>query len=75
MGVPLTFKHLDLIWKPILRVNKKKEVFMFFSINREIFFFKITLQSPETGTVDFAPRKFSIRETQGDRDVCMYTRK
>ncbi|CAF2319241.1 unnamed protein product [Rotaria sp. Silwood2] len=48
MGVPLTFKHLDLIWKPFLRV---------------------TLQSPETGTVDFAPRKFSIRETQGDRDV------
>lgn len=33
-------------------------------------FLKITLQSPETGTVDFAPRKFSIRETQGDRDVC-----
>ncbi len=24
MGVPLTFKHLDLIWKPILRVKKKK---------------------------------------------------
>ncbi|CAF0793564.1 unnamed protein product [Rotaria sordida] len=48
MGVPLTFKHLDLIWKPFLRV---------------------TLQSPETGTVEFAPRKFSIRETQGDRDV------
>ncbi len=22
MGVPLTFKHLDLIWKPLLRVNK-----------------------------------------------------
>ncbi len=32
----------------------------------------MTLQSPESGTVDFAPRKFSIRETQGDRDVCMY---
>lgn len=29
------------------------------------------MQSPEAGMVDFAPRKFSIRETQGDRDVCM----
>ncbi|CAF3107715.1 unnamed protein product [Rotaria socialis] len=48
MGVPLTFKHLDLIWKPYLRV---------------------TMQSPETGMVDFAPRKFSMREIQGDRDV------
>ena len=30
------------------------------------------MQSPESGTADFAPRKFSIRETQGDRDVCMF---
>lgn len=30
------------------------------------------MQSPETGMVDFAPRKFSIRETQGDREVCKY---
>ncbi|CAF3614114.1 unnamed protein product [Adineta steineri] len=48
MGVPLTFKHLDLTWKPFLRLN---------------------LQSPEAGQVDFAPRKFSIRETQGDREA------
>ena len=39
--------------------------------NRSIslfFFSKITLQSPEAGTPDFAPRKFSIRESQGDRE-------
>ncbi|CAF0933439.1 unnamed protein product [Adineta ricciae] len=48
MGVPLTFKHLDLIWRPFLRLQ---------------------LQSPEAGQVDFAPRKFSIRESQGDRDA------
>jgi hypothetical protein len=23
MGVPLTFKHLDLTWRPFLRVNRK----------------------------------------------------
>ncbi|UJR25204.1 hypothetical protein I4U23_006556 [Adineta vaga] len=48
MGVPLTFKHLDLTWRPFLRLQ---------------------LQSPEVGQVDFAPRKFSIRESQGDRDA------
>ncbi|CAF1214774.1 unnamed protein product, partial [Didymodactylos carnosus] len=47
LGVPLTFKHLDLSWKPLLRV---------------------TLANAESGP-DFAPRKFSIREQQGDRDV------
>ena len=69
MGVPLTFKHLDLIWKPLVRVSEK--FFLILSFNKSNSLLKITLQSAESGTVDFAPRKFSIRETQGDRDVCM----
>lgn len=36
MGVPLTFKHLDLIWKPLLRVNKNIFLFLF---NKRNFFF------------------------------------
>jgi len=35
-------------------------------------FIQIQLQSPEAGMVDFAPRKFSIRETQGDRESRMF---
>ena len=34
MGVPLTFKHLDLIWKPLLRVDNHRCSFC--SIGRRI---------------------------------------
>ena len=28
MGVPLTFKHLDLVWKPFLRVENDSCLFL-----------------------------------------------
>lgn len=77
-NVPPTFKHLDLTWKPLLKVKWLIDWLFHWLIIWLTDWFawfigctQVGLSKTEPGG-DHNPTKFSIYEVQGDRSICKF---